>query len=318
MYYTRSLNIKNDTNYETVTDLKDDTTLTKIKSNAFYNWNITSLTIPDNVTTISSNAFTGATGIKYLEISKFYGDGCINYLFGGNTYSNLKEVKVNTVTSIVANAFKNYSSITKITIPLTTTSIGDSSFYGCASLINIDIPSGVTSIATNAFYGCSSLTEVVVPDSVTTIGQGAFQGCSSLTKITLPFVGDNRTDNSSSTTRSDHYSDVFGYIFGYHVYENYQSTSSSSARTTGTAGESIETLQYDEESWSYSSYYYYRWRVYYYIPRTLREVVITDATSIPMNSFYNCSFLTSITINEGVTKIGTNAFYNCNAEVIYN
>jgi hypothetical protein len=46
----------------------------------------------------------------------------------------------------------------------------------------------------------------------------------------------------------------------------------------------------------------------YRLPLTLKEVVITDATSIGNSAFSGASSLTSITIPNSVTSIGNNAF----------
>ena len=56
-----------------------------------------------------------------------------------------------------------------------------------------------------------------------------------------------------------------------------------------------------------SSYEYNRINV----PVSLKEVVLTSATSIGDYSFCGCNGLTSITIPEGVTMIGDNAFSGC-------
>jgi hypothetical protein len=50
--------------------------------------------------------------------------------------------------------------------------------------------------------------------------------------------------------------------------------------------------------------------VNYYIPASLKTVTITNTSQIPYGAFYNCNNITSITIPDGVTKIGKNAFYN--------
>ena len=137
-----------------------------------------------------------------------------------------------------------------------------------------DLP--VTTIKENAFNGCSQVTSITVPNSVTSIGVGAFKGTNP-TKVTLPFIGSNRTATNQYA--------VFGYIFGY-----------TNDNISGT------TYQYNN-----SSYYYY----YYYIPKTIREVVITDAANIPNYAFYNCDWIESIQVNEEIKTIGGSAFYNC-------
>ncbi|MBC2441404.1 leucine-rich repeat domain-containing protein, partial [Clostridium saccharobutylicum] len=73
------------------------------------------------------------------------------------------------VTSIGDDAFRNWSSLTSITIPSSVTSIGNSAFSRCSGLTSITIPSSVTSIGNSAFYGCSGLTSITIPSSVTSI-----------------------------------------------------------------------------------------------------------------------------------------------------
>ena len=122
---------------------------------------IKDLVVPNSVTSIGSNAFTGCSGLTSITIP-------------------------NSVTSIGSYAFFDCSGLTSVTIPNSVSSIGDGAFYGCSGLTSITIPNSVTIISESAFRGCSSLTSVTIPNSVTSIGQCAFQNCSSLTSITIP------------------------------------------------------------------------------------------------------------------------------------
>ena len=144
---------------------------------------LTSITIPNSVTTIGSSAFYGCSTLMNINIPS-----CVTSIGSGTFYncSSLMDIEIpNSVTSIGSDAFYGCSSLTNIEIPNSVTTIGSSAFYGCSTLTNINIPSCVTSIGGSTFRYCSSLTEILIPNSVTTIGNYAFQGCSSLTSVTL-------------------------------------------------------------------------------------------------------------------------------------
>ena len=157
----------NSSSYETYyipSSLKEVTITggTTISYGAFDNCSsLTSITIPNSVTSIGSYAFDNCSSLTSITIP-------------------------NNVTSIGSYAFYNCRSLTSITIPNNVTSIGSSAFYNCRSLTSITIPNSVTSIGNGAFSGCISLTSITIPDSVTSIGSSAFDDCISLTSITIP------------------------------------------------------------------------------------------------------------------------------------
>jgi len=134
--------------------------VTSIGKIAFLNSkNLTSVTIPDSVTSIGDSAFYG---------------------------SSLTNVTIpNSVISIENGAFMYCSNLTSVTIGNSVTSIGNSAFYG-SSLTSVTIPDSVTSIGRSAFYLCTSLTNnVTIPKSVTSIGEAVFASCTKLTSITV-------------------------------------------------------------------------------------------------------------------------------------
>ena len=133
-----------------------------VGSSAFYYCSsLTSIEIPDSVTSIGSSAFRYCSSLTSVVIP-------------------------DSVTSVGDNAFEYCSSLTSIEIPGSVTSIGSQAFGHCRSLTSIEIPDSVTSIGVWAFYDCNSLTSVVIPDSVTSINYQAFYNCSSLTEIIIP------------------------------------------------------------------------------------------------------------------------------------
>jgi hypothetical protein len=101
---------------------------------------------------------------------------------------SIVRVEVNgSVTSIPARAFRNCTSLTEITIPLSVISIGSAAFCRCLSLKIINIRnSSVASIGDEAFSDCTSLIEIQLPDSITSIGEHAFMNCRSLAIVRLP------------------------------------------------------------------------------------------------------------------------------------
>ena len=109
-----------------------------IGSRAFqYCSGLTSITIPDSVTSIDNYAFQYCSGLTSVTIP-------------------------DSVTTIGEVAFYACSGFTSITIPNTVTSIGNNAFQRCSGLTSITMGSGVTSIGGQAFYYCSSLTSVTI------------------------------------------------------------------------------------------------------------------------------------------------------------
>ena len=119
---------------------------------------LTSITIPDSVTSIGAYAFSGCAGLTSVTIP-------------------------DSVTSIGNNAFSGCSGLTSIKIPDSVTSIGRYAFSSCTGLTNITIPDSVTSIGEGVFSGCSGLTSITMGSGVTSIGAYAFSYCTGLKRI---------------------------------------------------------------------------------------------------------------------------------------
>ena len=121
---------------------------------------ITSLTIPNSVTSVGDVAFFGCSGLASVTIG-------------------------NSVTTIGRSAFLECRALTSLTIGDGVTNIGPNAFFRCQNLNSIILPTGLVSIGEFAFASCGIGGELFVPDSVQFIDIAAFSGCP-LNKISLP------------------------------------------------------------------------------------------------------------------------------------
>ena len=145
-----------------------------------------SIVIPNSVTTIMNQAFSGngqLNSVIFGTPSSVTSIG--DFAFAYDTA--LSSITLpNSLTAIGYGSFSNDSALTSITLPNSITSIGDAAFENDSSLTSITIPNSVTSIGATTFHWCAALTSITIPNAVTSIGNAAFAYDTALSSITLP------------------------------------------------------------------------------------------------------------------------------------
>ena len=277
-WYTGSVVIPEKVTYESV-----EYSVTSIGDYAFQMSSITSITIPNSVTSIGKQAFYLCEGLTSVSIP-------------------------NSVTSISQKAFEACSGLTSVNIPNSLKWIEKGTFAGCKNLTSITIPNSVTYIGKEAFKSCSGLTSLTIPNSVTSIDSQAFEGCSGLTSIVVEEGNseyDSR-DNCNAIIETSTNQLILGC----------QNTKIPNSVTTigerafyGCSGltsiaipNSVTTIE---------------WYAFYRCSKLTSVTIPNSVTSIGYDAFESCFNLTSVTIPNSVTSIKSFAFFgNRNLSVV--
>ena len=163
---------------------------------------LTSLNLPDGITEIGDDAFCGCSGLTSLNLPASITEIGNEAFWGcsGLTSLNLPAG----ITKIGYRAFCGCSGLTSLNLPAGITTIGDFTFDDCSGLTSLNLPATITKIGQNAFHGCMGLTSLTLPTNITTIGSGAFSSCRGLTSLTLPSslttIGSFTFENCSGLT----------------------------------------------------------------------------------------------------------------------
>ena len=172
--------------------IKDGTVT--IAANLFYGYNsrLKSVTFPNSLVNIESQAFYSCLALKSLHIPSSVENisydafkKCSNITSVTVDSDNLRYASPEGCNALIdmKNNWLIFGTANTI-IPETVKIISSYAFFCCTNLKTIKIPESVTEISTYAFQR-SGLTKVDIPKSIYKIYGEAFSGCESLTELTL-------------------------------------------------------------------------------------------------------------------------------------
>ena len=141
---------------------------------------LTTLIIPDGVTSIGSSAFSGCSGVTSVTIPASV------TTIGENAFSG---VAPQTLVAAAVPSGMSTENLTSVTIPAGCTAIPDNAFLNCKQLSQVTIPESVTEIGNAAFSGCTNWKEVKLPSNLESIGANAFLGVTPTSLAAAQFIG---------------------------------------------------------------------------------------------------------------------------------
>ena len=178
---------------------------------------LTSIHIPDSVTSIGEEAFMSCSSLTFINVDNtnnyYTSDNGVLFDKNKTTIICYPGGKIDSSYNIpsrvnnIGNFAFYHSSLTAIHIPDSVKSIGDSAFENCSNLTTINIPDSVISIEKRAFMNCEKLKSIFIPKSVKNIGECVFCGCGNFISIKVEKHNrfyDSRNDcNAIIETKSD-------------------------------------------------------------------------------------------------------------------
>ncbi|MDE5860730.1 MAG: leucine-rich repeat protein [Ruminococcus sp.] len=194
-------------NQKKLTSVTIPDSVTSIGYQAFYNCKyLTALSMPDSIIELGGECFNNCTSLQSVKFSN-----SLTEIKGFYGCTNLEEITIPASVKTVGG-FGNCTSLASVTIPSTVNTIGQGAFSNCRSLKSVTIEEGVQTIGDSAFSSCYALVSVTVPESVVTINGSAFYYCQALKEITI--LNPSCNINSGNATITNGYNGYTGVIYG--------------------------------------------------------------------------------------------------------
>lgn len=143
---------------------------------------LTSVTLPSSLTSVGTSAFLGCTALATVNLPD--GITALDRTFEGCTALTTVDLPDQLVSMV--GTFKNCTGLTSIQLPSTVTTT-EETFAGCTLLTSVALPPGLTALGGSTFSGCSGLQNIdFLPAGLGTIGDYAFRHCTGLTSLNFP------------------------------------------------------------------------------------------------------------------------------------
>ena len=326
---------------------------------------LVSVSLPDNLTSIEGHVFLGCGNLTTINIPstvEYWGDdnytgglertnwyenqpdgivylGNILYKYKGTMPENtIIKIKEGTK-GIASNAFSGCTGLTSVTIPNSVSTIGRA-FYNCTNLKTITIPESVYRIDYSAFgntawydeqpegpiyagnvlydyKGENAPININVKEGTLGIGGGDFKACKTTESINIPsstryigFAGGSSLQSINVDSNNEHYKSISGVLF---------------------SKDGSKLIRYprnkSESSYSIPSGVKYIMRSVFSNCDNLESIIAPKSVvAIDGGSFYGCSKLSSIQLQDGLRYISYDVFFDspeltdvyCHAEIVPN
>ena len=266
--------------------------ITAIGEKAFENSSITTILIPSTVKEIKKDAFFGSSSLKDV------------------VFESGSELTI-----IGENAFRNCTTLNKISFPSSLSEIQSAAFYNCSSLLEINFyaNSSLQKIGANAFENNSSLAKVKITGNLRHLGERAFAECTNLeefdfgTKCNLSNLEISVFENTALNgiiipeTVIEIKDNAFAGFSGESisipngvVYIGNEAFKSAGKLSSVKLSNNLKTIGNSA----------------FMNCTALGEILIPDSVvSIGEEAFSGCEGLLSLTLGKNVSSIGNNAFY---------
>lgn len=221
-----------------------------------------------------------------------------------NTLTEITEQDLEGATSLRASLFEGQKNLVKVSLPDTITSIEDKCFSGCSALVSVKLPKYITSINAYMFNGCRNLGKLVIPDLVKSIGDYALANESGMViympnnNVTLSYL--NRMYCTNSSVHTPNLSKFCSSTFNFNGTNGGWRTGSvfyiNEDRITDLViPEDVSVIGTGIFSWF----------------TNIKTVDFKNVSLIRDYSFYNCTNLEKVRMEQNITRINSAAFQNC-------